>query len=399
MNVKSVGEVTKYIKKLIENEMPLNDIFVKGEISNFKKYASGHCYFTLKDAYASIRCVMFKNYADKMKFAPQNGINAIVFGRVSVYERDGAYQLYVETIQPCGIGDLALAFSQLKEKLSAEGLFDESRKKTPPFFPKTIGVITSLSGAVLRDIHRVAKRRNQNVRLVLYPVQVQGTEAAAMIKKAIKFFNEKYPVDTIIVGRGGGSMEDLQPFNEEIVVRAIAAAKIPIISAVGHETDFTLADFAADVRAATPSQAAELAVPDAAELKRRIDDTQTRIDIATAHILNLKREQLTRCTQNAFFKNPKQFLAAKHQALDAATNRLNGVASAVLDDKRRNFLVRLEKLDLLNPAAMLKRGYAIAERRGKIVKSIRELKEGDDISVTLSDGKIYAAVQQKKTAG
>jgi len=256
MTVHSVSDVTQYIKGLFEGEEILSAILIRGELSNFKRYPSGHCYFTLKDAEASMKCVMFNGYARNLRFTPENGMQVIAGGSVSVYERDGVYQLYVNSLTPEGAGALALAFEQLKERLAAEGLFDETHKQPLPRFPRRIGIVTSSAGAVLRDIHKVTKRRWPGIQLILCPVLVQGTEAAGQIAGAVKCFNRKYPVDVLIVGRGGGSAEDLWAFNEEIVVRAIYDSKIPVISAVGHETDTTLADFVSDRRAATPSQAA-----------------------------------------------------------------------------------------------------------------------------------------------
>ena len=272
MAVHSVSDVNRYLKDLLAGEPLLQGISVRGEISNFKQYPSGHCYFTLKDTNSALKCVMFRSRAQYLRFLPQNGMQVVAGGSIAVYERDGVYQLYVDNLIPEGTGDLALAFEQLKEKLAAEGLFDPARKQPLPAFPKKIGVVTSSAGAVLRDIYRVSKRRWPGIQLVLYPVQVQGEGAAEQIARGIDFFAEEYAVDVIIAGRGGGSMEDLWAFNEEPVVRAIAACPVPLISAVGHETDFTLADFAADVRAATPSQAAELAVPLLPEQQNRQTD-------------------------------------------------------------------------------------------------------------------------------
>ncbi len=267
----TVSQLNRYIKNRFDDDAVLHNLMIKGEISNFKLHTSGHCYFTLKDNSAGIKCVAFRSNAMNFRFAPQNGMKVIAGGYVSVYERDGAYQLYVKELFPEGVGELTLALEELKKRLYAEGLFDDVHKQELPFYPKVIGVVTSRTGAVIRDICHVAKRRNPYVKIVLYSVLVQGDEAAEEIAQGIEFFNERFAVDAIIVGRGGGSMEDLWAFNEERVVRAIFASKIPVISAVGHETDYTLSDLVCDVRAATPSQAAELAVPEKAALKNYVE--------------------------------------------------------------------------------------------------------------------------------
>ena len=278
MTVHSVSDVTRYIKGMFEHEPILSDLLIRGEVSNYKRYPSGHAYFTLKDAGASMKCVMFNGYARNLRFAPENGMQVIAGGNISVYERDGAYQLYVSSLTPEGAGALALAFEQMRDRLAAEGLFDEGHKQPLPRFPRRIGIVTSSAGAVLRDIHNVSKRRWPGVQLILHPVLVQGAGAAEQIADAVAFFNEKYPVDVLIVGRGGGSAEDLWAFNEEVVVRAVYQSRIPVISAVGHETDTTLVDFVSDRRAATPSQAAEFAVPDVVEIERFLMGLRARLD-------------------------------------------------------------------------------------------------------------------------
>ena len=312
-----------------------------------------------------------------------------------IYERDGVYQLYANSMEPEGMGALAMAFEQLKAKLAAEGLFDSRRKQKLPFFPKTIGVVTSIAGAVLRDINRVAKRRNRSVSIALYPVAVQGVEAAPQIKKAIEFFNREYKTDVLIVGRGGGSAEDLWAFNEETVVRAIAESKIPIISAVGHETDFTLADFAADVRAATPSQAAELAVPDREELARRVLQLSLRLRDNFRHELERRQNRLERCALAA----PHELLADRLQILDSLTERLQVANRDSVRDKTHRFEVALNKLDALNPAAVMRRGFAAVQKNGKTVASAKKIAAGDMLDVLLSDGKIRAQAREILTSG
>lgn len=394
MTVHSVSDVTKYIKGMFLREALLQGLLVRGEISNFKRYASGHCYFTLKDTGASLKCVMFRNRAETLKFRPEDGMKVISGGSIAVYERDGVYQLYVDRLVPEGTGELALAFAQLKERLTAEGLFDEAHKKPLPPFPKRIGVVTSPSGAVLRDIYRVSKRRNPGVQLVLYPSQVQGEGAANEIAKGIRFFNERYPVDVLIVGRGGGSIEDLWAFNEEVVVRAIFASEIPLISAVGHETDVTLSDFASDVRAATPSQAAELAVPDCGELLRHIHHLKARMENAGRRNLQEKRRSLERCMGSVSLTNPQKLLSERQQRLDAAMQRLEALARGQIKEKENRFRLQLEKLDVLNPARVLRRGYSIVEHEKGFLHSIREVTAGSRLRLIVADGELQATVDR-----
>lgn len=388
MAIHSVSEVNNFIKQLLTSTPILSSIMVRGEISNFKCYASGHCYFTLKDASSALKCVMFRSQAQHLRFQPVNGLSVIASGNIAVYERDGVYQLYVDSLAPEGKGDLALAYEQLKNRLAAEGLFAKDRKKALPQFPKKIGVVTSLSGAVLRDIYHVTKRRWPAVQLVLYPVQVQGEFSAKQVALAIEFFNTKYAVDVMIVGRGGGSMEDLWSFNEEVVVRAIAASKIPIISAVGHETDFSLADFAADVRAATPSQAAELAVPDRDELKRYVVRMQRQLAQMARRELNERRLRLQACQKNKLLQRPELLLADRRQRLDNLISKLRQCLDENITVKNHQLSLALEKLSVLNPAKTLQRGFALVEHGGKIVTRVQEVKKGDKLQLTFSDGKV-----------
>lgn len=396
MAVHSVGDLTRFIKAMFDGEYALKNLLVQGEISNFKCYTSGHCYFTLKDNTASIKCVMFKSRAIGLKFKPENGMSVIAAGSVSVYDRDGVYQLYVEQLQPEGAGELAVAFEQIKQRLQAEGLFDESHKKSLPKFPKRIGVVTSLSGAVLRDIHHVSKRRNPGIQLVLYPVTVQGENSAQEIANAIRFFNYKYlknPVDLLIVGRGGGSAEDLWSFNEEPVVRAIYESELPVISAVGHETDYTLADFASDVRAATPSHAAEIAVPNVYELMRTVEGLQARMNAQLNGQMKRKRQDLTRILESQVFKNPKRFVDDKKQAVDILTENLISGCRSMVDNKRHKLLIEIERLSLLNPLKTLQRGYSLVENtNGNVVKSTDGLMVGDKVNVRVENGAFSAIV-------
>ena len=386
MGVHSVSDINRFLKNLLASEPILRGIAVRGEISNFKKYPSGHCYFTLKDASSALKCVMFRSYAGTLRFMPQNGMQVVAAGSVSVYERDGVYQLYVESMLPEGTGDLALAFEQLKEKLAAEGLFDQSRKRPLPPFPKRIGVVTSSAGAVLRDIYRVSKRRWPQVQLVLYPVQVQGEGAAEQIAAGIGFFSRKYPVDVIIAGRGGGSMEDLWAFNEEVVVRAIAAAKVPLISAVGHETDFTLADFAADMRAATPSQAAELAVPDQSEVRRQVENLTGQLTRQMQGAIAARRTRLENILQSRVLRDPQSLLAERRQRLDFLLAGLQKTAQADMQDKRHRLGLLLNRLAAINPAAVMGRGYGLLTRQDKLITSVNAVAVNDELDVTLRDG-------------
>ncbi|MCR5175847.1 MAG: exodeoxyribonuclease VII large subunit [Anaerovibrio sp.] len=392
--VKSVTEVTKYIAGILKNDSLLRNITVRGQISNFKRYSSGHCYFDLKDKDSILKCVIWRSNADRMKFQPENDMQVLATGSIEVYERDGKYQFYVNRMQPDGIGELAIAFEQLKERLEKEGLFDPLLKKALPRFPKVIGVVTSPTGAVLRDIHKVSKRRMPSVRLVLYPVQVQGAGAAEQIAAGIDFFNKQYPVDVMIVGRGGGSMEDLWSFNEEVVVRSIFSSEIPVISAVGHETDFTLADFAADQRAATPSQAAELAVADINDVANFINSRQQRILLAAASVIRAQRQKVEALLRSSVLAHPIKMLEPGNTRLEGLRQRLEKAIRQVIKDKKQQLGHDIEKLELINPIGVLKRGYGIVhDCDGGIVNNIENINAGDNISVKLKDGEFDAKVQ------
>ncbi len=395
MAVHSVSDVNRYLKDLLAGEPLLQGISVRGEISNFKQYPSGHCYFTLKDTNSALKCVMFRSRAQYLRFLPQNGMQVVAGGSIAVYERDGVYQLYVDNLIPEGTGDLALAFEQLKEKLAAEGLFDPARKQPLPAFPKKIGVVTSSAGAVLRDIYRVSKRRWPGIQLVLYPVQVQGEGAAEQIARGIDFFAEEYAVDVIIAGRGGGSMEDLWAFNEEPVVRAIAACPVPLISAVGHETDFTLADFAADVRAATPSQAAELAVPDRSEVMRQVENLTGQLTRQVQRELALRRQRLEGLLNSRVMREPQSMLAERRQRLDFLLAGLQRTAKVELQSKQHKLGLILNRLAAINPAAVMGRGYGIVTRQDKLVSSIQTVEIDDELQLTFTDGHVQAKVLAK----
>lgn len=395
MAVHSVSDVNRYLKDLLAGEPLLQGISVRGEISNFKQYPSGHCYFTLKDTNSALKCVMFRSRAQYLRFLPQNGMQVVAGGSIAVYERDGVYQLYVDSLIPEGTGDLALAFEQLKEKLAAEGLFDPARKQPLPAFPKKIGVVTSSAGAVLRDIYRVSKRRWPGIQLVLYPVQVQGEGAAEQITRGIDFFAEEYAVDVIIAGRGGGSMEDLWAFNEEPVVRAIAACPVPLISAVGHETDFTLADFAADVRAATPSQAAELAVPDRSEVMRQVENLTGQLTRQVQRELALRRQRLEGLLNSRVMREPQSMLAERRQRLDFLLAGLQRTAKAELQGKQHKLGLILNRLAAINPVAVMGRGYGIVTKQDKLVSSIQTVEIDDELQLTFTDGHVQAKVLAK----
>lgn len=396
MNVISVSELTSYIKSLLENNPRLGSLFVRGEVSNYKRHQSGHCYFTLKDSGSVIRGVMFRSRAQFLKFEPRDGMKVIVAGYIALYERDGQYQLYAEQIIPDGIGELSLAYNQLKDKLQREGLFDENRKRQLPVLPRTVGVITSPTGAALRDIVKVSKRRHSGVRLILIPVRVQGAEAPGEICRALDLFNRRYPVDVIILGRGGGSLEELWAFNDETVVRTVAASNIPVISAVGHETDFTLTDFAADQRAATPSQAAELIVPDVRELSRYIGVLASGLQTRIKSLISTQRQKVERLKIARVLRSPQDILATRQQLLDAKTERLHNAFKIMVTSKQHDFRIAAGKLAVLNPLSVLGRGFSVTQRLdGKLVRRIGDVNPGDALEIILYDGVVGAQVNYK----
>ena len=389
MNIFSVSEITKYIKQLFEYDSKVSSVFIRGEISNY----SGHCYFTLKDSNATIKAVMFKSRAQFLKFEPKDGMKIIVGGQITVFERDGQYQLYANQLVPDGIGELSLAFAQLKEKLENEGLFADALKKDLPVLPKVVGILTSATGAVIKDIMIVAKRRHPGILLKLYPVQVQGPEAPMQIVHGIEVFNELNNVDVIIVGRGGGSIEELWAFNDERVVRAIVASKIPIVSAVGHQTDYTLADFAADRRAATPSQAAEFVVPDVRELYKYVSTLHNMLESNIRNVLQHHFRRLEQSTLNRVFTYPYEVLADRQQALDNCMQRLEQAIKVIVRDKKHTFTITAEKLAMLNPLAVLARGYSIVHTLdGQVVKDTAALQPGQKIEIVLNRGRVDAEI-------
>ena len=399
MQIFSVRELNHYIKLIFDKERTLSSVYVRGEISNFKRHSSGHCYFTLKDSESTIRSVMFRGRAQLLKFEPRDGMKVVAGGQVTVFERDGQYQLYVDHLIPEGVGELSLAFAQLKEKLAAEGLFNEERKKQLPLLPRKVGLITSPTGAALRDIITVAKRRHPGIALLLYPVQVQGFEAPRQIARAITAMNQHGQADILIVGRGGGSLEELWAFNDEQVVRAIAMSVIPVVSAVGHETDYTLADFAADRRAATPSQAAEFAVPDVAELKRYIETLRVMVTNHTTAILKDYRHRVMKSRQSVALQRPLDLLAAKQQTVDTVKERLHQTISQQITSKQHTFRLTAGKLAMLNPLAVLSRGYSITRTLdSQVVSQACQVTNDQEIEIILSEGILRARVLDSKEA-
>lgn len=389
----TVTDLNKYIKGRIDNDEMLNNVLVKGEISNFKNHYTGHMYFTLKDENSLIKCVMFKTYTTHLSFMPKDGMKVIILGGVSVFERDGVYQIYAKAMKEDGLGDLYVAYEELKNKLSNEGLFDEKYKKPIPFMPKTIGVLTSNTGAVIRDIINVSTRRNPNVNIRLYPVPVQGNGAGEKIAEGIEFMNKNKLADVLIIGRGGGSIEDLWPFNEEIVARAMFNSEIPIISAVGHETDFTIADFVADLRAPTPSAAAELAVANIDDVRETLKTYNNRYKVSLKKKIELMKMSYEKCMTRQAFKNPTQKINEQYMLIDMKVKSLqNSILLKIKEDKTK-FVKEVAKLDALSPLKTLTRGYSIISKQdGRIAKEVKDLSQGEKVSIRLSDGSVDAQV-------
>ena len=392
INPITVAELNKYIKEKVADDEFLNTVFVKGEISNFKHHYTGHMYFTLKDETSLIKCVMFKSSTATLNFVPKDGMKVMVLGTVGVFERDGVYQIYCKAMQEDGIGNLYQAYEELKEKLEKEGLFDERHKKKIPFMPKIIGVLTSNTGAVIRDIINVSTRRNPNVYIRLLPVPVQGEGAGIKIAKAIKLMNEKKLADVLIVGRGGGSLEDLWPFNEEIVARAIYDSEIPIISAVGHETDFTIADFVADLRAPTPSAAAELAVTDIAELKQDLELYEKRLKMSLKRKTELMRLRYEKCLNSKVYKDPYQKINDYYMQIEKFIKTLENSSIKKLKDCKLESAKVITKLDALSPLKTLSRGYCVTEVDEKVITKASDLKKDMQINIKFYDGNVNAKV-------
>lgn len=375
----------------------LTDVLVKGEISNFKAHSSGHMYMSLKDESGVMRAVMFRGSASKLNFTPQNGMKVIARGRVTVYERDGQYQLYIDSMQQEGIGDLYVAFEQLKNKLNEEGLFNQEHKKPLPKYPKKIGVVTAPTGAAVRDIINVLSRRFSYADIVLYPVLVQGENSAESIVTAIEYFNKNTEVDVLIVGRGGGSIEDLWSFNDERVARAIYNSHIPVISAVGHEVDFTISDFVADLRAPTPSAAAEIAVPSQIELKEKFNNVYNRLYSQASKFIEMGRLKLNSNIERPAFKNPMLKVNEERIYIDRVYKDIENRCLNILETKKKELKIDVSKLDGLSPLGTLARGFSVAkDEKGKVLKSIDQVKNGDNLEIMLTDGKVMATVDGKQ---
>ena len=388
-----VAEVNQLVKHLLDGEPMLSSICVRGELSNYKMYPSGHHYFTLKDAEGALRCVMFKGAASKLRFRPENGMAVVASGRITVFPRDGAYQLYCNTLSPLGAGDLAVAFEQLKAKLQAEGLFDPAHKKSLPAYPQRIAVVTSAAGAAVHDMIRILRRRYPLAKVILLPVRVQGAEAPPEIAGAIRYADRWHIGDVIITGRGGGSMEDLWAFNDERVARAIYDCQTPIISAVGHEPDVTISDFVADARASTPSNAAEIAVPDRMDLTRQLRDMQVRLEQSQIARLESLRRRLETLADKRCLRDHGAYIQDQRMALVHLQQRLGDLAGAQLGRKRQRFSALAASLDALSPLAVLGRGYAVARNeQGTILKSWQDVTAGETVRVTLGEGGFSARV-------
>ncbi len=396
----TVTQINEYIKNIMDGDRLLNSVAIKGEISNYKVYPSGHHYFSMKDEGGALRCVMFKGNAMRLRFRPENGMKVIAMGKISVFPRDGAYQLYCTGLVLDGIGDLYTAFEQLKTKLAAQGLFDPAHKKPLPKYPGTIGIITSEAGAAVHDMLRILRKRYPLSRILLLPVRVQGVEAPGEIAAAIAYANHFMLADLLIVGRGGGSMEDLWAFNEEIVARAIYASAIPVISAVGHEPDVTISDFVADLRAATPSNAAELAVPDQDSLRQTLDSMSTAMATAMDRQIRAARRQLKVLSGSAALQSPDGYLLQRRKSLELLQNRLHSAGLQGVQRKRQRFVALTAKLDAMSPLKVLTRGYAMTQTEdGAVLRSVQQIHVGDKIRVSLNDGSLTAAVTDVKEQG
>ena len=393
----SVSQVNLFIKNLLDETPQLSGLLVRGELSNYKVYPSGHHYFTLKDSEGAMRCVMFRGAASKLRFRPENGMQVIVSGRVGVYPRDGAYQFYCTSLSADGIGDLYVAFEQLKEKLSREGLFDPAHKRPLPAYPQRIAIVTSGAGAAVHDMIRILRRRYPIAKVLLLPVRVQGVEAPPEIVGAIRYANRWKLADVLITGRGGGSIEDLWAFNDERVARAIYNSEIPVISAVGHEPDVTIADFVADRRASTPSNAAEIAVPDMAELLRALQSAGMRMTQAELNLLGKQNERLDALRKKRVLTDPLAFVQDRRMQLDFAQQRLAAAGQSRLEREERRFARNAAALDAMSPLKVLGRGYAMAQAAdGSVLRSAWQVQTGDRIDVRLGEGTLGCRVEEKK---
>lgn len=388
INTYTVTQVNKYIKKILDNDFILANIMVKGEISNFKNHSSGHMYFSLKDENASMKCVMFRGQAISLKFKPEDGMKVIISGYVSSYEKDGQCQLYCDFMELDGVGDLYAKYEKLKEKLSKEGLFDESKKKKLPLLPKCVAVITSPTGAVIRDILNVSQRRFPKANIKLFPSSVQGDGAYRELVHQVEFINENNLADVIIIGRGGGSIEDLWNFNSEELAYAIYNSKIPVVSAVGHETDFTICDFVADLRAPTPSAAAEVVFPIFDELTYKLATFEKRLRMALTGNLENKRKRLIKLKESYYFKRPEELINKLKIRSDMATKDLIKINEKLINKKKNDFSNTVNKLDALSPLKTLSRGYSVVLKDNKVVKSEKDIPVGEEFGIKLNDGEI-----------
>ena len=388
----SVSELNSYIKNKIADDDNLNNILVKGEISNFKHHYTGHMYFTLKDDNSLIKCIMFKSYTYNLKFVPKDGVSVLAFGTVSVFERDGVYQLYCKAMQEDGMGSLYKAYEELKNKLEKEGLFSKEHKKTLPVMPKIIGVLTSNTGSVIKDIINVSTRRNPNVYIRLYPVPVQGEGAGVKIAEAIKVMNEKKLADVLILARGGGSLEDLWPFNEEVVARAIYESDIPIVSAVGHETDFSISDFVADLRAPTPSAAAEIVVPNIVDIEQNLNTYNIRLKNALRKKVEIMRMRYEKCMKSRVYTDPLKIINDNYVKLDMLIKSMTNSITNKLQLSKTQAIKNFSKLDALSPLKTLSRGYSIIEKDNKIVKKVEYLRKDDIVNLRLQNGEKQAKI-------
>lgn len=395
--VLSITQLNEYIRGRMDTDPLLTQVAVRGEISNYKLYPSGHHYFTLKDESSALKCVMFKGNAIRLRFRPENGMKIIAMGRVTVFPRDGAYQLYCAAMAMDGIGDLYAAFEQLKKKLEAQGLFDPTHKKPLPKYPGTIGIITSSAGAAVHDMLRILRKRYPLIRVRLLPVRVQGAEAPGEIAAAIGYANHYKLADLLIVGRGGGSIEDLWAFNDERVAQAIYASNIPVISAVGHEPDVTISDFVADLRAATPSNAAELAVPDQDALRQNLDAMSTAMAVALNRQLKAARQHLNTLAQSPVLRNPTGYIQQQGKGLELLKNRLISAQNQAINQKKQRYIAAVSKLDAMSPLKVLTRGYSMAQTSaGEVLRSVHQVELGERVSIRLTDGILSATVMDKK---
>ncbi|WP_196604613.1 exodeoxyribonuclease VII large subunit [Pectinatus haikarae] len=394
MAVYSVSQINSYISEIMSADDNLKKVMIRGEISNFKLHSSGHCYLTLKDDKAAIKSVIFRRFAQKLRFRPENGLMVIACGSISVYERDGTYQLYIEQLIADGAGALSVRYEQLKNQLEEEGLFSPAHKKNLPVHPKCVGIITSKTGAVLHDIFRVAFRRDPSVKLLLFPVPVQGKASSEQLVAALKYFNQHRNLcDVIIIGRGGGSMEDLWPFNDEGVVRAVYSSAVPVISAVGHETDFTLIDFVSDVRAATPSHAAELCIPSREEWLQRLSFLEKNIMNIMRKNFTVLHERLNKCINSIVFKDSYYLLGSRHQQMDQLFAGLDNSLRRQMEIKKSALAVLEGKASLLDPEAAMKRGYSLIYKDKVIINSVSLLSKNDKLKIILADGQVLTSVE------